>query len=187
MPCIPVLLAAVSGVSLLAASLLGSIAVTLSPAQAQHQHQQQQQHAAPAAAHSPEIRHGALVLGAPWARATPPAAQVGGGYLSIRNTGAAPDRLVSFASPVAGRGEVHEMAVTDGVMRMREIKGGLEIKPGETVELKPGGLHVMFMELKEPLKEGARVKGTLTFEKAGPIDVEFAVRAIAAGAGQPAH
>ena len=117
-------------------------------------------------------------------------ASVGGGYMKITNNGTAPDRLIGGSSPIAGRFEVHEMSMDNGVMRMRPLKDGLEIKPGQTVELKPGSFHVMFVDLKEPIKEGDRVKGTLVFEKAGTVDVEYvavAVGAIAEGGSQPAH
>src|SRR5258708_22218021 len=80
------------------------------------------------------------------------------------------------------------MATKDGMMRMRALPAGLEIKPGETVEFKPGSYHIMFMNLKEPLEQGQRIKGTLTFEKAGPLDVEYVVEAVGAPAsGRPAH
>lgn len=120
------------------------------------------------------VKIGNLEIDTIWARGTPPGAKVGGGFMRIRNTGKESDRLIGFSSPLAKRGEVHEMAVTNGVMMMREIKG-LEIKPGETVELKPGGYHVMFMDLTGPLKAGEPVKGTLTFEKAGTVEVLFPV------------
>ncbi len=123
----------------------------------------------------------------PWSRATPPAAQVGGGFLKLENKGEAADRLVSASSPVAGRVEIHSMEVTDGVMRMRPLADGLEIKPGATVELAPGGYHLMLMELKQPLKEGERVPLTLTFEKAGSIDVELAVEAARPSGNHGAH
>ncbi|WP_246164080.1 copper chaperone PCu(A)C [Blastochloris sulfoviridis] len=138
----------------------------------------------PSAAHpgtGVELKLGALVIAEPWARATPPAAKVGGGYLRITNTGTEPDRLVGMSAPVAGRGEIHEMAVVDGVMRMRELEDGIAIAPGQTVELKPGGLHVMFMDIQEPLKEGATIPVTLRFAKAGTIEVPFQVRSIGAG------
>ncbi len=135
------------------------------------------------AAAKPTFKAGAITVEAPWARATPAGAKIGGGYFTVRNTGAQPDRLIGFSSAVAGRGEVHEMAVIDGVMKMREMKA-LDIAPGASVEFKPGGFHVMFMDLKDRLVEGRPVKGRLVFEKAGPIDVEFSVAPIgAAGAG----
>jgi copper(I)-binding protein len=118
-----------------------------------------------------------LVIEAPWSRETPTGARVAGGFFKITNKGTTPDRLVGGSFPLAGRLEVHEMAVIDGVMRMRELDKGLEIKPGETVELKPGSFHVMFMELKEPLKAGQTVKGTLIFANAGTIEVEYQVNA----------
>ncbi len=141
------------------------------------------QAAAPAAgqvASPATLKIGSLSIDAPWARATPTGAKVGGGYLKITNGGKDADRLVGGSLPQAGRFEVHEMAVTDGVMRMRELTKGLEIRPGETVELKPGGFHLMFMELKEPLKAGSPVKGTLVFEKAGKVEVEFQVAPVGA-------
>ena len=127
------------------------------------------------------MKLGTLVIAEPWARATPPAAKVGGGYLRITNTGTEPDRLTGMSAPVAGRGEIHEMAVVDGVMRMRELETASPSPPGQTVELKPGGLHVMFIDINEPLKEGTTVTATLRFEKAGTIEVPFEVRSIGAG------
>ena len=122
------------------------------------------------------VKAGSLTLEQPWSRATPGGAKVGGGYLRITNTGTAPDRLVGGSFPLASKVEVHEMRMDGDVMRMKPVEGGLEIEPGATVELKPGGYHLMFMDLKEPLKEGQTVKGTLVFEKAGSVEVEYAVR-----------
>lgn len=139
---------------------------------------------AAASAHAEDFRAGDLVLSAPWARATPKGAKVGGGYLSIRNTGGADDRLIGGALAPAKRVEVHTMTMDDGVMRMREVKGGLEIKAGQTVDLKPGGYHLMFMNLERPLQAGERIKGELRFEKAGAVSVEFEVRSLA---GQSGH
>jgi uncharacterized protein YcnI len=127
------------------------------------------------------FKAGSLTIEAPWARATPGGAQVAGGFMKITNSGSEADRLVGGSVPFAGRFEVHEMAMDGGVMKMRETKG-LEIKPGQTVELKPGGYHVMFMDLKSGLKEGQTVKGTLVFEKAGKIEVEFKVGPVGGGA-----
>ena len=102
---------------------------------------------------------GALKISAPWARATPKGASVGGGYMKITNTGSAPDRLVGGSTDVAGRFEIHEMSMDNGVMKMRPLASGIEIKPGQTVEFKPGGYHVMFVGLKKPLAQGEPVKG----------------------------
>ena len=139
------------------------------------------------AALSHEYQLGSLKIGHPWARATPKGASVAGGYLTITNTGTSPDRLTGGTAAFAGRFEIHEMSHEGGVMKMRELPKGLEIKPGETVELKPGSFHVMFMDLKQPLvkDQKPRPKGTLMFEKAGKIEVEFAVEA--AGASPKGH
>jgi uncharacterized protein YcnI/copper(I)-binding protein len=135
-----------------------------------------------AAADTKVYKAGSLTIEAPWVRATPGGAKVAGGFMKITNTGKEPDRLTGGTVPFAGRFEVHEMAVDGGVMKMRELTKGLEIKPGETVELKPGGYHVMFMDLKSGLKEGQSVKGTLVFEKAGKVEVEYKVGPIGGGA-----
>lgn len=125
---------------------------------------------------------GSLQVGDPWARATPKGATVGAGYLSITNKGRELDRLIGGSAEPAARFEVHVTVMEDGVAKMRQVTG-LEIKPGETVEFKPGGMHVMFMGLKQPLAQGQRVKGTLVFEKAGTVAVEFRVQGVGAPAG----
>lgn len=137
-----------------------------------------------------DYKAGALKIGHPWSRATPGGAKVGGGYLVIENTGSTADKLIAVSAPtIAGRTEMHEMATTNGVMTMRPLDSGIEIAPGAKVEFKPGGYHIMFMELKQPLKQDERVKGTLTFEKAGTVEVEFKVEAVGArgGADHGAH
>jgi len=126
---------------------------------------------------------GSLKISAPWARATPKGAQVGGGYMSITNTGTIPDRLISGAAGISSGFEIHEMSMDAGVMKMRMLKDGLEIKPGETVTLKPGGYHVMFMGLKDQLRQGETFKTTLEFAKAGKVEVEFKIEGIAASSG----
>jgi len=137
----------------------------------------------PAAAHDYTL--GSLKIGHPWARATPPTAPSGGGFLTVNNTGTTADRLVSVTSPAAGQVQIHEMKMDGTIMRMRELENGLEIPPGATVALAPGGLHLMMMGLKAPLKEATRVPVTLVFEKAGKIDVELSVMAL--GAAPDAH
>lgn len=134
------------------------------------------------AASAEDFKAGDLQIAQPWTRATPKGASVAGGYLKITNTGSAPDRLVGGTTDIAKRFEVHEMSMDGGVMKMREIKGGVEIAPGATVEFKPGGYHIMMMNLARPLAKGEKVKATLTFEKAGKADVEFAVEGIGANA-----
>ena len=145
--------------------------------------------AAGAGAH--EYKAGSIQIDHPWARATPRGATVAAGYLKLTNTGSTPDRLVGGTSSASKDVEIHEMSMTDGVMKMRPIKGGLEIKPGQTVELKPGGSHLMMTNLKQQLQQGQRVKGTLVFEKAGSVEVEYTVEGIggtpAAGGGDHMH
>jgi copper(I)-binding protein len=131
---------------------------------------------------------GDLTVTSPWTRATPGGAKIAGGYLKIANNGASADRFVGAKSDTSDRVEIHEMSMSDGIMKMRPLPNGLEIKPGETVELKSGGYHLMFMELKQPLKQGDTFKATLQFEKAGSLDVDFNVNAIGAtGANAPQH
>ncbi len=127
-----------------------------------------------------DVKAGTLEIKGVWARATPKGAKVGGGYFSITNHGKTADRLVGGSSEVAGKFEIHSMKMENGIMRMRPVKGGLEIKPGETLVLKPGGYHVMFMDLQKPLTKGAEFKGTLVFEKAGPLAVQYKVEALGA-------
>lgn len=117
-------------------------------------------------------------------RATPPAAQVAGAFLTIDNRGKDADRLVGASSPVAGLVEIHEMAMEGGVMKMRAVKG-IDLPPGAKVQLKPGGYHVMLESLKQPLKAGDSIPLTLRFEKAGSIEIKVAVEAM--GAGGHAH
>lgn len=126
---------------------------------------------------------GSLKIGQPWARATPKGAPVGGGYLTITNTGSEPDRLIGGSSPIAKQLEVHAMSMDGGVMKMRPVEGGIEIKPGETVALKLGGLHLMFVGLKGTLKQGDKVPATLEFAKAGKVQVEFQVESMGATHG----
>ena len=141
--------------------------------------------AAPASAH--DYKLGTLDIHHPWSRATLPGARVAAGYLTLRNNGTTADRLVSVSAGIAGTAEIHEMAVTDGVMTMRPLADGLEIPPGGEVKLAPGSYHLMFKELKAPAVEGVKFPGTLTFEKAGTVDVEFAVEKPGGGADHSAH
>lgn len=126
------------------------------------------------------FKAGNISVEAAWSRATPGGAQVAGGYMKITNNGKDADRLTGGSFPIASKFEVHEMKTDNGVMTMRPV-GSLEIKPGETIEFKPGGYHVMFMGLKQGLKDGDTVKGTLTFEKAGKLEVEYRVGPIGGG------
>ena len=125
-----------------------------------------------------EYKAGSIQIKDPWARATPKGSEVAGGYMTLTNTGSEPDRLIGGSNAVAGKFEIHEMSMDGGVMKMRMMPKGIEIKPGQTVELKPGSYHLMFIGLKQPFEQGKRVKGTLQFEKGGTVEVEYAVEAI---------
>src|SRR5882757_7391939 len=127
-----------------------------------------------------EVIAGDLVITQAWSRATPSGAKIAGGYLTIENKGTAPDRLVGGSGDIAGRVEVHEMAMNNGVMTMRPLDKGLTIDPGKTVKLAPGGYHLMIMDLKSPFKQGERVPVTLEFEKAGKVALSLDVRGVGA-------
>ncbi len=134
-----------------------------------------------------EFKLGDLTIGHPWSRATPGGAKIGGGYLTITNNGSAPDKLVAATTAAADHVEIHEMAMANNVMTMRKLDNGVAVPPGKTVTFAPGGYHLMLMGLKGPLKEGDRLKATLTFEKAGPIEVTINVEGIGAQHPAPAE
>jgi copper(I)-binding protein len=137
-----------------------------------------------AAARAEDVKAGDLVISQAWSRATPSGAKIAGGYLTIENRGQAPDRLVGGTGDVAARVEMHEMAMDNGVMKMRPLDKGLTIEPGKTVKLAPGGYHLMLMDIKQPLKQGDKVPVTLEFEKAGKVTVSLDVQGV--GAQSPA-
>ncbi len=130
------------------------------------------------------VKVGDLTLQHPWTRATPPAPR-SPAVLVIKNAGSAPDRLLGGSAGFADTVEVHEMKMDGDVMKMAPVEGGLEIPAGGEVALKPGSFHIMFTGLKHGLTQGEEEKGTLVFEKAGTVEVEWAVEAV--GASQPAH
>lgn len=132
--------------------------------------------AAPAVAD--EVKAGDLVISHAWSRATPGGAKVAGGYLTIQNKGTAADRLVSVSADIAGKAEIHKMAMDNGVMKMRPLEEGIAIDPGKTVKLAPGGSHLMLQELKGPFKQGDKVPVTLQFEKAGKVAVSLDVQGV---------
>ena len=139
------------------------------------------------AAAANDYKIGALEIQQPWARATPKGAKTAAGYVAIKNTGSGPDRLTGGSLVGVGGAQVHEMTMDNGVMRMRAMPDGIEIKPGETIELKPGGVHLMFTDLEARLVKGQSVKGTLTFANAGTLDVEFTVEGMGATVGTAAR
>jgi uncharacterized protein YcnI/copper(I)-binding protein len=130
---------------------------------------------------------GDITIAAPFTRATLPNAPVAGGFLTLTNAGSEDDRLVSVTGPFAAEGQIHEMAMQGDVMKMRHLPDGLVIPAGETVNLEPGGLHLMFMGLNTALVEGESVAVTLTFEKAGTVTIDMPVAAPAAAAAAGGH
>ena len=134
------------------------------------------------AAQADDVKAGDLVISQGWSRATPGGAKVAGGYLTITNKGSVTDRLLSGSADVSGKIEVHEMATANGVMTMRPLNDGLAIEPGQTVQLAPGGYHLMMMDLKAPLKQGDKVPVTLQFAKAGAVKLTLDVQPVGAKA-----
>jgi hypothetical protein len=129
---------------------------------------------------------GQVEIEKPWMRATPPGAKVAAGYMIVRNKSGSPDRLVGASSPAAARLETH-VHIKDGeILRMREAKT-LDVPAKGTLELKPGGAHLMFVDIKQPLKEGDKVAVTLKFEKAGEVKTEFHVGRLTAPPMQHQH
>jgi len=127
-------------------------------------------------ANATDTEFGSLQITAPAIRATLPNQPVAGGFMIVTNTGSVADSLVGGSAEFAADVQIHEMAVENDVMKMRELSRGLEIPPGGSVELKPGGYHVMFMKIAEPMKDGETRTVNLVFEKAGTVEVEFDVR-----------
>ncbi len=120
-----------------------------------------------------ETQAGDLTIVHPRVKVMPAAAKVGAGYVTIVNDGATADHLVSASSPNAGKVEIHEMTMDNGVMRMRALENGIMIPAGETVELAPGGFHIMFKQVVTPFVEGDMVPVTLNFMNAGAVEVQF--------------
>jgi len=129
-----------------------------------------------AAMKQPNYTVGDLLISNVRAGATVPKAPVAGGYMVIRNNGSEPDFLIGGQAAFAGDIQIHEMKMQGDIMKMRELADGLEIPAGGEVVLKPGGYHVMFMKLTEPLTEGENRTATLTFKNAGSVEVEFTVK-----------
>lgn len=127
-----------------------------------------------ASAFAHDYSAGSLKIGHPHALPTAPAQSIGGGYLKLVNTGSTVDRLLSASTPVAQSVQLHSMKMEGDVMRMREV-GSIDVPAGQTVELKPGGLHLMLVGLKAPLVAGQRFPLKLTFEKAGEVTVDMSV------------
>ena len=124
-------------------------------------------------------RSGPLEVDTPWARATIGTARPGVAYVTFRNTGDQLEELVDISTPAAAHPEVHAMSEEDGVMKMRPA-GPLELPPGAEVHLEPGGMHIMLMELRQPLKEGESIPITFTFRQAGDITVSAPITSLTA-------
>lgn len=125
-----------------------------------------------------DFRAGSLSIQHPWSRETAAGQAVGGGFLTITNQGAAEDRLISGSSPVAAEVQLHNMTVDNGVMRMRQVEGGIAVPAKGSLQLKPGSYHIMFMGLKRQLRQGERFPVTLRFQRAGTVTVQFAVQPV---------
>ncbi len=126
-----------------------------------------------------EFKVGGITVVTPWARATPGGATVAGAFLEIRAEAGIEDRLIAAKSPAAGTVELHDHVNDGGVMKMRKLDA-IAIKGAQAVVLKPGGLHVMLMQLKAPLKEGEKLQFTLVFEKAGELAIEAPIAKVGA-------
>ncbi|NML05622.1 copper chaperone PCu(A)C [Sphingomonas sp. G-3-2-10] len=131
-----------------------------------------------------DYRLGTLTVTHAWTRQTAPSQSVGGGFLTVANGGKAADRLVAASSPVSARVELHTMSMEGGVMRMRQVTGGLDVPAGGKLELKPGGYHLMLIGLKKPLVRGTAVPVTLQFQRAGKVTVQLKVESISYGGGK---
>jgi copper(I)-binding protein len=120
-----------------------------------------------------------------YTRSTVPGQMAAGGFMKIENKGAV-DQLISASSPVAGEVQLHEMAMEGNVMKMRQVKE-VVVPAGGAVELKPGGMHLMFMNIKAPLTAGETVPVKLKFAKAGEVEVKMPVNAMGAQGGAMKH
>jgi periplasmic copper chaperone A len=129
-----------------------------------------------------DYKIGSLEIIAPWSRAGPKGASTAIGYMTIKNNGAAPDRLIGGSADFANAFQLHSMTMEGGVSKMRELKS-VDIGPNQAIDFKPGGSHVMFVGLKHPLSQGEHVKGTLIFEHAGTVQIEYDVQGVGAQSG----
>jgi copper(I)-binding protein len=136
-------------------------------------------------AQAQEARVGSIKIEKAYTRSTVPGQMAAGGFMKIENKGAA-DQLISASSPVAAEVQLHEMAMDGNVMKMRQVKD-IVVPSGGEVELKPGGLHLMFMNIKAPLAAGETVPVKLKFAKAGEVEVKMPVNAMGQSGGAMKH
>lgn len=134
----------------------------------------------PSPAAAVEYELGSLQITQPWARATPKGAASGAAYMTVKNTGSKAVRLRCVSSDAAAKCQIHEMSMDGGVMRMRPVEGGLEIKPGQTITFKPGGFHMMLTGLKAPLQEGKMLEATMEGDGGATAQVEFPIGPVGA-------
>jgi periplasmic copper chaperone A len=156
--------AGLAGVAMLGAATLGAMLLLGASAQAE------------------DYDVGPMHIAQVWARTTPKGASSAAAYLTVTNSGTVPDRMSCAGSDAAAQCQIHTMTMENGVMKMRPVEGGLEIRPGETVTLKPGADHLMLTQLKHPLETGNSIAATLQFEKAGTVKVEVPVLGMGAAA-----
>jgi copper(I)-binding protein len=126
-----------------------------------------------------DYKAGSIEISTPWSRATPKGAQTAIGYMTIKNNGTTPDRLIGGSVEVAERFQLHAKTMENGIAKMRDLSA-IDIKPGQTIEFKPGGSHAMFVNLKHALNKGEQIKGTLIFEHAGTVQIQYSVEGIGA-------
>jgi len=130
--------------------------------------------------------HAQVDIEKPWARATAPGMKIAAGYMIVRNPSASADRLLGATSPAAARVETH-IHIKDGdILRMREVKG-YEVPAKGRLELKPGAAHLMFVDIKQPFKEGDKIPVVLSFERAKEVKVDFHVGRLAAPPADHKH
>jgi copper(I)-binding protein len=132
--------------------------------------------------HAEDYKVGSIQITQPWARATPKGASAGAAYMTVTNSGTTAQHLNCVSSDVATECQIHEMSMDGGVMKMRPLQGGLEVKPGETVTLKPGSFHLMLVGLKQPLLPGTSIEATFKVDAGSTVQVAFPVAAIGAPA-----
>jgi periplasmic copper chaperone A len=132
--------------------------------------------------HAEDYKVGSIQISQPWARATPKGASAAAAYMTVTNSGTTAQHLNCVSSDAAVECQIHEMSMDGGVMKMRPLQGGLEVKPGETVALKPGSFHVMLVGLKQPLQAGQSIGATFKVDGGTTVQVAFPVAAIGAPA-----
>lgn len=133
------------------------------------------------------VSAGPISVSKAWTRQTAPNQSVGGGFLTIRNVGKTDDRLLTASTPLAAEVQIHSMSMDKGVMKMRRVKEGITIPAGKSLELKPGGLHIMFIGLKKPFNLGDKIPVTLKFQRAGTVKVNFDVQSISSTSAMEGH